>query len=171
MIRTRFLSALCEASPQRPFHFQRCLYILRLLNASVLSALQEGPLHRGPISCALQPIPLCISTSERQHVVSQAPARVLFCFSALFVFNCCCGGQLILLSPTFPPRSICNRTRLQPHKAATHTPFVRPSESAPQHRRLPLMPHHFKWINRATLLFNLAAAELLGGCVCARLCA
>lgn len=32
------------------------------------------------------------------------------------------------------------------------------------------MPHHFKWINRATLLFNLAAAELLGGCVRARAC-
>lgn len=38
------------------------------------------------------------------------------------------------------------------------------------------MPHHFKWINRATLLFNLASAELVGGwvgvrgvcvCVCA----
>lgn len=35
------------------------------------------------------------------------------------------------------------------------------------------MPHHFKWINRATLLFNLASAELVcgwvgrgvGGCV------
>lgn len=25
------------------------------------------------------------------------------------------------------------------------------------------MPHHFKWINRATLLFNLASAELVGG--------
>lgn len=37
------------------------------------------------------------------------------------------------------------------------------------------MPHHFKWINRATLLFNLASAELLGGCVgvcvCACVCA
>lgn len=27
------------------------------------------------------------------------------------------------------------------------------------------MPHHFKWINRATLLFNLASAELVGGWV------
>lgn len=27
------------------------------------------------------------------------------------------------------------------------------------------MPHHFKWINRATLLFNLASAELVGGLV------
>lgn len=26
------------------------------------------------------------------------------------------------------------------------------------------MPHHFKWINRATLLFNLASAELVVGC-------
>lgn len=25
------------------------------------------------------------------------------------------------------------------------------------------MPHHFKWINRATLLFNLASAELVAG--------
>lgn len=30
------------------------------------------------------------------------------------------------------------------------------------------MPHHFKWINRATLLFNLASAELVAGSVEAR---
>lgn len=33
------------------------------------------------------------------------------------------------------------------------------------------MPHHFKWINRATLLFNLASAELVAGCADARACA
>lgn len=114
MIRTRFRSEFCETSPQRLFHFQRCLYTFPLLNASVRPApsRQGRSLRRGPISCAVPSIPLRISTSERQHVVSQAPARVLFCFPPLLVFNCCCGGQLILL-PSFPPRSICSRTQQQ----------------------------------------------------------
>lgn len=129
-----------------------------------------GALRGGPISCAPEPIPLRISSSERQHVVSQAPARVLFCFPPLFVFNCCCGGQLISLPPPlphFPPRSICSRTQLRRGRL-----FARLLPRPPPHptHPLPLMPHHFKWINRATLLFNLAAAELLGGCVRARAC-
>lgn len=134
-----------------------------------------GALRGGPISCAPEPIPLRISPSERQHVVSQAPARVLFCFPPLFVFNCCCGGQLISLPPRPSP------TSLHALSAAAHScgagavcspvSFRGPSPPPPPPTHpLPLMPHHFKWINRATLLFNLAAAELLGGCVRARAC-